>query len=347
MKILAFVPVTTGIYEDDTSMLIRGLEGHGCTVIKANINTEGRISILAPHNEQDVQKVDLIWAPYEPLIRPALYLKTILNVPVAGHYEQVPPGRVFFDKAYTHYISSTEPFDDKLYNAYKSFARDFSHCDIKTTTDISTLNRIELLLGLQLPGSIHIKPYPVDYDKIQKHISGVEEKYQIVSSMRLVDHKRHHHVIKALSLLKNAPKYIIIGDGPERETLEKMATELGVDVEFTGIISDTAKYQILESSMFGVYPWAWLGIGEMAAFGKTSIAYDRPDTRSRLGDTPYYVESENITALAGAIDYLSSNADARMKFGKTANATILGNCCTAPIPLAASKLLEIFKTVRK
>jgi teichuronic acid biosynthesis glycosyltransferase TuaC len=58
----------------------------------------------------------------------------------------------------------------------------------------------------------------------------------VVTIGHLVGRKRHADVIRAIwSLRERLPlKYLVIGDGQERPALERLATDLGVDVEFTG-----------------------------------------------------------------------------------------------------------------
>jgi teichuronic acid biosynthesis glycosyltransferase TuaC len=55
----------------------------------------------------------------------------------------------------------------------------------------------------------------------------------LVTVGHLVARKRHDEVIEALRELPGR-RYVIVGDGPERGRLERLARELGVAVEFTG-----------------------------------------------------------------------------------------------------------------
>jgi teichuronic acid biosynthesis glycosyltransferase TuaC len=50
----------------------------------------------------------------------------------------------------------------------------------------------------------------------------------------LVARKRHVDVLRALHILDAGVRWVVVGDGPERPALERMAAELGVDAEFTG-----------------------------------------------------------------------------------------------------------------
>jgi glycosyltransferase involved in cell wall biosynthesis len=58
-----------------------------------------------------------------------------------------------------------------------------------------------------------------------------EEPRTIVTVGHLVDRKRHADVLRALP---DGARYLVIGDGPEREPLERLARELGADAEFAG-----------------------------------------------------------------------------------------------------------------
>ena len=58
----------------------------------------------------------------------------------------------------------------------------------------------------------------------------------LVSVGHLVARKRHADVIRAIWTLRDRLelRYLVIGDGPERAALERLAAELEVDAEFTG-----------------------------------------------------------------------------------------------------------------
>jgi len=53
----------------------------------------------------------------------------------------------------------------------------------------------------------------------------------------LIARKRHADVLRALALLDDPPEYTIVGDGPERPRLERLAAELGLPVRFTGALT--------------------------------------------------------------------------------------------------------------
>ena len=61
----------------------------------------------------------------------------------------------------------------------------------------------------------------------------------LVTVGNLIARKRHADVLHALALLPGT-RYVIVGDGPERPALERLAARLGVDVEFRGALPPRA-----------------------------------------------------------------------------------------------------------
>ena len=103
------------------------------------------------------------------------------------------------------------------------------------------IKRELISLGLDVD-RIRVVENGVDFERIQR-IRPVEERYEVVFVGRLVPHKNVELLLKALRLLKaDVPdvRCAIIGDGPERQKLEKMAYELGLaeNVRFLGYLKD-------------------------------------------------------------------------------------------------------------
>lgn len=63
---------------------------------------------------------------------------------------------------------------------------------------------------------------------------GLEEKKVLLSVSRLVDLKNLHRVIDAFALSKTDATLVIVGDGPERESLETHAKKVNKEIIFTG-----------------------------------------------------------------------------------------------------------------
>jgi phosphatidylinositol alpha-1,6-mannosyltransferase len=80
-----------------------------------------------------------------------------------------------------------------------------------------------------------------DVKKMKEEL-GVEDKKAIVSVCRIVHRKGIDVVINAMKeIKKDIPNvvYLVLGDGPEKDSLEKLAKEIGVDknVKFLGKVS--------------------------------------------------------------------------------------------------------------
>jgi glycosyltransferase involved in cell wall biosynthesis len=123
------------------------------------------------------------------------------------------------------------------------------------TTAISTdiAQRARQLYGFQRPIDViplgvnppSFTPCPRDALALEPH-----KKY-IVSVGRLVRRKNYPallHAVKALS--RKDVELLIVGDGPERQNLEGLATSLGVgeQVQFRGFVTEETKFQLLSSS---------------------------------------------------------------------------------------------------
>jgi len=103
-----------------------------------------------------------------------------------------------------------------------------------------------------------------------------KRKNQIITLCRLEKRKNVGSIINAYSLLpseiKNKYKYIIAGDGSERENLEKLVRRLKLsnNIIFIGSVSESYKRELLaESKLYVMCPTLYMG--EQEGFGITYI----------------------------------------------------------------------------
>jgi 1,2-diacylglycerol 3-alpha-glucosyltransferase len=86
-----------------------------------------------------------------------------------------------------------------------------------------------------------------EMQELKQQIGKKEGELFLISVSRLVHQKGIDTVIRALPLLPQNIRFLIVGDGPDREMLVKLAAELGVTdrVIFTGLVDRTmtAKYR--------------------------------------------------------------------------------------------------------
>ncbi|MGI9100180.1 MAG: glycosyltransferase, partial [Solirubrobacteraceae bacterium] len=156
----------------------------------------------------------------------------------------------------------------------------------------------------------------------------------VVTTGHLVARKRHADVLRAIALLRDRHprlRYLIIGDGPERERLRRLAEELGIAerVELAGQLAPEealrrtrrATLLALPSSdeAFGmVYVEAMAGwlpaIGGRGEPGPEEIA--------AAGGGMTLVAAGDVAALAGAIDALLRDEHGLRVQGEHARATV-------------------------
>jgi glycosyltransferase involved in cell wall biosynthesis len=344
MKIIVICPRTTGTYKDDTEMFCEELSKKHEVVRIYAIWKKDTIISSTKITDNMLKDVDIIWAPYEPLIRVALELNTNCNTTVVGHYEMIPTTRVNLDNNQVWWTEQTDKYPvTDYFNEYKEWAEDWMKCQIKTTIGNFHKDRISLLLGRDV-GAVHMKPYPFDIEMNEGYRDkSIEKKNQIVICNRLVIDKKVHHVIKALTYISNAPKLIVIGEGPEKLALEEYAKQLGVEVEFVGLVPDKEKARIIQESLLGIHLWAWLPIGETSFFEVPSITYDRPDTRERLSNVPIYTDRDDVKELAKTISHYLIHDYKRQAHGTAARKVLIDNWCnTKPVSKAVEMLEKIF-----
>jgi glycosyltransferase involved in cell wall biosynthesis len=157
------------------------------------------------------------------------------------------------------------------------------------------------------------------------------DPHTVVTIGHLVSRKRHADVIRALWTLRDriALRYVVIGDGPERAALERLAAELEVDVEFTGQLRHD---QALERAR-GCAVMALPSIDE--AFG---VAYVEamaaripaigclgepgPDEIARCGEGIRLVPPGDVEALAAELHAILSEPDYLAELGERAQRTV-------------------------
>jgi glycosyltransferase involved in cell wall biosynthesis len=163
----------------------------------------------------------------------------------------------------------------------------------------------------------------------------VKGKYQIASDSPIVISLRSLNPIYDLeSLVKAVPlvlgkvpeaKFIIVGDGEQRDYLENVATSLGVgdSVRFAGPISNSDIPRYLASS--DVYVSTSLSDAGLAASTAEAMASQLPVVITDFGDNSQWVKEgqggflipvKSPSLLAERIVYLLKNEDVRRKFGE-------------------------------
>lgn len=283
-------------------MYCDGFRNVGNTVIELEPKNNG---VIVKHGDFVPEKIDIVWCPYEPLIPIGIQIKHKFDIPVVGHFEIVPPDI------------------DVKFDLYMHLCNEIKNVDAITYASVYHKHKIEKIYKTQLPTG-KIKPYPVDFEYMNKIKFSGHEKKQILVIGRLVKHKHVDDVIYAISRIKNV-ELKIIGSGPCNVSLNRLVDKLNIRdrVTFLGMVNDSIKYDEIQKSLFGISLWAWLPVSEFAFFKKPVISYDRIDTKERLGKIPIYSEENNINKLVFNMINLLNNETKRKECGKNANWLLL------------------------
>ncbi|MEA2384573.1 MAG: teichuronic acid biosynthesis glycosyltransferase TuaC [Solirubrobacteraceae bacterium] len=156
----------------------------------------------------------------------------------------------------------------------------------------------------------------------------------LVTIAHLIARKRHADVLRAIALRgdrRPALRYLVIGDGPERDALERLAGELGLRarVEFAGQLAPAvALRRAREASVF-VMPSVDEAFGvayvEAMAAGLPAIGArgePGPEEIAAAGRGIRLVPAGDIDALAREIDALVGNRAALRAAGADARSTV-------------------------
>ena len=200
-------------------------------------------------------------------------------------------------------------------------------------TAISTHTARELSGVVRMP--IAIIPFSTAMAERRENIS---EKNEIIFVGRLVERKGVAYLIKAFArITESIPhRLVIIGDGPERENLEGLASDLKKKhrVVFTGTITDDKLKEYYRSCSFLVLPAIYDKKGDTEGLGVVlleAMSYGKPVIASGVGGiTDIVVNGKNgflvphadSIALAQAMERMAKNKRLRKSLGHTARNTV-------------------------
>jgi glycosyltransferase involved in cell wall biosynthesis len=156
---------------------------------------------------------------------------------------------------------------------------------------------------------------------------------RMVTVAHLVARKRHETVLRALARLDPArrPEYLIIGDGPCREPLERLAAELHLadQVRFVGQLpNDRAVAEAAKCDLFvmpGVEEPFGVAFVEAMAAGLPAIGSrgeGGPEDIAAAGPGMVLVEPGDAADLANVIERLTTDRSELARLGAAARETV-------------------------
>lgn len=163
--------------------------------------------------------------------------------------------------------------------------------------------------------------------KIEDDCSIERDKNLVLYVGRIKRYKSIDHLLKAVRIVKNnVPiRLTIVGDGDALDSLKKLARNLGLDVEFTGFVSEKEKYKFYQRARVVVQPsikegWGLTAI-EAQACGTPVICADSPGLKETLidGKTGYLYPYGDIEKLAKRITEMLQDDDRWLNFSWAAS----------------------------
>ncbi len=163
---------------------------------------------------------------------------------------------------------------------------------------------------------------------------------RIVTCGRLEPYKGHHVLLAACAAMKRPVRCIIVGEGPQRRRLERLAQKLGIGdrVEFAGAVSQTELVRIYggadvvalasvvleRSGKRDVIPNV---LAEAMAMGLPVVATNISGIRELVTDgvTGRLVPPNDPQALAAVLEELLGDEEQRLRLGRAAREKVVAD----------------------
>ena len=239
-------------------------------------------------------------------------------------------------REYTHYIPfSMDTVQNFLKSAIDRWLQDFMRrCQHIIIPSESMREILVNEYGLQnnftvIPTGIELGAYQAANGEKIRSKRNWEKDIVMISVGRLASEKNWRLLLQATALvLKDYPRFrlVLVGDGPERKSLEDLAKELGIRkyVTFIGSLSFSEIPAYMKAAnLFGfasVTETQGLATLEAMAAGLPVVAVEASGTRDILkhGQQGYLVENDP-EALAAGIRKLLANPDRMQRFAEAAH----------------------------
>jgi glycosyltransferase involved in cell wall biosynthesis len=163
-------------------------------------------------------------------------------------------------------------------------------------------------------------PFCYDSDRFRTEVQSPftvhRSPFTVLSVSRLVPHKNHAIILQATAQLEPRPAVRILGEGPEADTLRRLAASLGVALELPGTwASDAEILDAYRTAGVVVAPSRFEGFGltplEGMAMGVPVIASDVPPHREFLNGAVRFFPPDDAPALAREIGSLMARPSQR------------------------------------
>lgn len=201
-----------------------------------------------------------------------------------------------------------------------------------------------------------------DFDRCKCILNGfddknIKEKEKTVNSVIQVGHLiplKHVDIsLSAIKLVRDRGinlSFYIVGNGPEKERLQMIVSQLDLDefVRFIGEIDNSEVLELMSKSEFFVMPSYPEGFGivylEAMASGCVTIGTKGEGIEDVIvtGENGYLVEKDDAEAIADYIDYCIKNPEKKLEISKAARKTAMQYTWKHN----ASQYIELFENCR-
>ncbi len=198
---------------------------------------------------------------------------------------------------------------------------------------------------------IQVIPMPVNIGKKQNNLKKHKKGMKIATLCRLTEQKGINYLLEACNILKEkgiTHEILILGDGPERKNLEKLAENLGLEIEFKGAIPHNEVSSFLEDCDLFVLPAIGEGFGislvEAMNCKKPVIGTNSggiPDI-IKEGETGLLVPERDPKALADAIEKLLKDEKLANQLAENGYKYVIENFTSSKI---VDRILNIYLEV--
>jgi colanic acid/amylovoran biosynthesis glycosyltransferase len=212
------------------------------------------------------------------------------------------------------------------------------------------------------PDKVDVAPMGVDLQVFQRdrpyQPPAAGETWRLVSCGRLHHGKGHQDVIRAVAMIRDAGQPVhltILGEGPERENLQRLIDELDADamVTLAGSVSEIqVRDHLARSHLFvlGSHEEA-IGVATMEAMamGLPVVVTDVGGVRELVhdGDHGKLVPARSIQVIAREVERILSDPPLARQFGNTGQCRIHEQFSSCRSALTLSKRIQEIKTVVK
>lgn len=148
-------------------------------------------------------------------------------------------------------------------------------------------------------------PYCYDSERFRLASAARDDPPTLLTVSRLQPYKNQAATIRAAARLGPGVQVRLIGRGPERDSLERLATSLAVGCRIETDANDAAVGDAYHRARVAVCPSRFEGFGltpvEAVASGTPTVASDIPPHREFVGRTAHLFPPDDVDALVEAI----------------------------------------------